>query len=293
MKRKTSNNLFSYIMLGLIGVIVFLSLAPRSVPFTISEASCTNRNANIWVKYTLANEGSRLSSLIPSCAQNPQAGFVGTVNFVVSTPQGHTYNMGGYSATQSSSQKISCGTNQGGKEFSGLTIPNEGTSTNNVYSVQVSGNYYLASENYSIAHPYSWTDTADIQCLTASSTCADGTALRQCSTVTAGKYCSTDAVLYNAALQCGCPSGMERSGDECAPIQYSEPAGTPLPPTPPPASPSPITYSNMSQQNQSSIQVPNQTIVTTTIFGYDTNTVIIGASGLIIFLVFGRSRRWF
>lgn len=288
MKRKTSNNLFSYIMVGLIGVILFLSLAPRSVPFTISEVSCTNRNANIWVKYTLANEGSRLSSLIADCAQNPQAGFVGTVNFIVSTPQGHTYNMGGYSATQSSSQKISCGTNQGGKEFSGLTIPNEGTGT---YTVQVSGNYYLQSENYSIAHPYSWTDAASIECLTASSRCADGTALRQCSTVTAGKYCSTDAVLYNAALQCGCPSGMERSGDECAPIQYSEPAGTPLPPSPPPASPSPIIYSNMTQQNTN--QLPNETITTTTIFGYSTNTIIIGASVVIIFLVGGRKLKWF
>lgn len=290
MKRRTSNNLFSYVVLGLIGVILFLSLAPRSVPFTISEVSCTNRNANIWVKYTLANEGSRLSSLIPSCAENPQAGFVGTVNFVVSTPQGHTYNMGGYSATQSSTQKISCGTNQGGKEFSGLTIPNEGTGT---YTVQVSGNYYLASENYSIAHPYSWTDAATIECLTAASRCADGTALRQCSTVTAGKYCSTDAVLYNAALQCGCPSGMERSGDECAPIQYSEPAGTPLPPSPPPASPSPVTYSNMSQQNQTSTQLPNQTVNTTTLFGYSTNTIIIVASTLIIILVGGRKLKWF
>jgi len=286
MKRK--DNLSFYIIFGLVGLILFLSLAPSRVPFTISEVSCTNRNANIWVKYTLANEGSRLSSLIPSCADNPQAGWVGTVNFIVSTPQGHSYNMGGYSATQTSSQKISCGTNQGGKEFSGLTIPNEGIGT---YNVQVSGTYYLPSENYSIPHTFQWTDAATIECITASSTCSDGTALRQCSTVNQGKYCSTDATLYNAALQCGCGSGMERSGDECIPIQYSEPGGTPLPTSPPIANPSPITYSNMSQQMQPPSS--NQTITTTTLFGYNTNTVVIGASVLIIFLVIGRRMKWF
>ena len=234
---------------------------------SITEASCQGNL--VWLKESLSTESSRLASLISDCQTNPSAGFVGTFYADAITPNGSIYRMGGYSATTTSTQKISCGTSQGGKEFIGATIPNEGIGN---YQVKVSGKYYLSSENYLTAHDYGWTDTVNAQCLLPSTTCPDGTALRSCSTVQKGKWCTSGAYLIDYASTCGCPEGSMAVGDVCQ--VSTQPTNSPPP--------SPITINTQITQPTSSQNISTNTTSTTQsqtkttkLFGIDKNYIAV------------------
>lgn len=214
-KKSMRNYAIFFAVLIFAGVLVLL-VNPNATA-SITEVSCTGDK--IWIKYDLADDTARLSNLIEDCRNNPAGGFVGEVYFVATTPQGNDYTIGGYTASKDSIQKISCGTDQDGKEFAGTTIPNEGKGT---YTVTVKGKYYLEKEDYAIPHPYSYTVAKSIQCILPSDTCDDGTALRQCSQTYIGKYCTAEAALVDRANKCGCPEGMRVSGYYCKPIAIDD-----------------------------------------------------------------------
>jgi len=276
--------------LVIFALILAVTLYMNPLNLSITETSCTGDK--IWIKYSLADDDAKLASLIPDCASNPAGGWVGEVNFYTDTPlhvtdptAGRIF-MGGYTATKDSSQKISCGSGQGGKEFAGATIPNAGLGA---YFVVVKGTYYLASENYLTPHKFEYEQGKNINCVLPSSTCSDGSALRTCSAQYKGKYCTASAVLIDRANYCGCPEGMVSSGAYCK-----------LPPAPeadePEAELSPVQYdpaTDTEETAQATINAAAQQggnlfsgTPTTTVLGVDYRLVIIGASLFAIAIAF-------
>lgn len=208
---KLQKNVAYGIIIAIMAVITVLIINPLGL--SITETSCTGDK--IWIKYSLADDDAKLASFIPDCKNNPAGGWVGSVDFTVDSYAGDakkTYYMGGYTATKDSVQKISCGTNQGGKEFAGTTIPNDGIGS---YFVNVKGTYYSASENYSTPHKFEYDQGTHIACILPSSKCEDGTPINTCSAQYVGKYCTASAYLANKASKCGCPEGMSPVGEFC------------------------------------------------------------------------------
>ena len=226
MPKKEKNPMVRNALFGVAAIAAILLLIlifKVQIPgLSMLETSCSGNL--IWFKYSLSDEASRLSTIIPDCKTNPNGGWVGNIQGSVTSMNGTVTNLGGFSATSASTQKISCGgqPTTTGKSFFGNYIPNDGLGN---YKVLITGTYYLASESYATAHAFQWTDNANAYCVLPSSTCPDGSALRACSQVTQGKWCGSDAVLYDKAGTCGCPSGYQATGNYCTPI--------PAPSTPP------------------------------------------------------------
>lgn len=218
MKKKTIRKVATAtIVLSLLAILILFYGADK-LPFaaqSFAGVQCTGDQ--IWLKYSLADEDSRLANLIDDCDDNKRGGFVGEVCFDFETPSGKTYRAACYTAEPISAQKISCGDNNGGKEFAGRNIPNEGFGT---YKAVVSGHYRLFSEGYAIEHPFEWKEGTGVSCILPSSTCEDGTPLNTCSEDYKGKYCTASATLIDRANRCGCPDGMEPTVETCMPIGW-------------------------------------------------------------------------
>lgn len=281
MKVLTKRNVILAVAILAIIALISVQYLRSNRPLSLTEVSCSG-SSGIWMKYTLADEGTRLRNAIPTCANNPSGGFVGSARFDAITPR-NTYYMTTYTASPESTQKISCGTGQGGKEFAGITVPNDGQGD---YKVRVTIVYYLQNENYTIPHEVVFEDSANVQCLTPSSTCEDGTRINSCSSVYVGQYCTASAYLYEKANVCGCPSGQRANGRFCEPIPLDLPQPT-LPPTPPhsPVEENLTVYSPPTNQTQA----PVSDEPTITLGGIDINQIsiaigIVAFSGILIYI---------
>ena len=210
------NPMIRNVLLGFAGVsflLLLMIILRIQLPLSVTETSCSGDT--VWLKYTLADEGSQLSRLIADCAANPAGGWVGDIKVTAKSMTGRVTTLGGYEASSASTQKINCGvSSQTGKTFFGNYVPNDGMG---VYQIIATGHYYLKSENYGIPHEFTITDNAPAYCILPSSTCPDGTALQTCSS-NQPKYCGSDAVLYDNAPKCGCPSGYQAKVNWCNPI---------------------------------------------------------------------------
>lgn len=217
MNQKTLQYLVFFILLG-VGAYYF-----TNINASVTETSCSSQG--VWLKFDLADELSTMQAQIPDCASNPAGGFVGTIDVRVTTPNGNTYNLGGYTATKDSSQKISCGGSyQTGKNFIGGYIPNEGQGK---YEMTVHVVHYDSTETYTVPHVFEYTRPAFAYCPTLSDKCEDGTPINSCS---ANKpyYCDQYGSMASKPSQCGCPNGLIIEGG----TQCVAPPPPPPPPTP-------------------------------------------------------------
>lgn len=271
---KMLNKKNALIFLAVIAIIIIagLQVVRTNRTLSLTEVSCSG-SSGIWMKYTLADEATRLRT-IPACASSPSGGFVGSARFDAISPRS-TYYMTTYTASPDSTQKISCGTGQEGKEFAGITIPNDGQGD---YKVRVTITYYNQNENYSIPHTLILEDSADVQCLTANSVCEDGTRINSCSSTYIGQYCTASAYLYEKANVCGCPSGQRAVGRFCEAIPTNLPEPTNQTSIPP-RSPVEENLTVYAPANQSAPPTPDPTV---TIRGIDINQISI-AIALIAF----------
>jgi len=272
MKALTRKNALIVFALLAIMALAGLHYLKTARPLSITEVSCSG-SSGIWIKHTLADEATRLRA-IPACASSPSGGFVGSARFDAISPRS-SYYMTTYTASPDSTQKISCGTGQGGKEFAGITIPNDGDGD---YKVRVTITYYNQNENYSIPHTLILEDVAKIQCLTPNSTCDDGTRINTCSQTYVGQYCTASAYLYEKANVCGCPAGQRAVGRFCEPLPTNLPEPTNQT-TIPPRSPVEENLTVYAPTNQTAPTSPTPTV---TVGGFDTNQVSI-AIALIAF----------
>ena len=272
MKVLTKKNALIALAIIAILAIAGLQFLRTSRPLSITEVSCSG-SSGIWVKYTLADEATRLRA-IPACASSPAGGFVGSARFDAISPTS-SYYMTTYTASPESTQKISCGTGQEGKEFAGITLPNDGQGD---YRVRVTITYYNQNENYSIPHTLILEDSANIQCLTPNSVCEDGTRINTCSQTYIGQYCTASAYLYERANICGCPAGQRASGRFCEAIPNDLPQPTNQTPIPPR---SPV-EDNLTVYAPSNQTVPSTPDPRVTVSGIDINQISI-AIALIAF----------
>ncbi len=275
------NTLLRNILLGIGGVsglFLLILLFNGQLPLSITETSCSGDN--VWIKYTLADEGSRLSQ-IPDCASNPAGGWVGSVDFYVTSPTGNVSHIGGYTASQNSTQKINCGVStQDGKTFAGGYVHNDGQG---VYQVQVKGTYYLSTEGYSTPHTFQWTDGRSASCVIPATQCPDGTALRQCSAFQTGKYCAPDGTLRDRADICGCPVGMVANGYYCNTVNPATPPDQTNPPSPfPSPTPTPPGQTSGNQTTPAPYIPPTPPVSgTVSYFGISATVWIIILAGII------------
>jgi hypothetical protein len=272
---KQTKKLLTYGAVGSVIVIILLLVAPASL--SITEVACSG--TNVWIKYDLKDEGTQLAGLIQDCKDNPTGGWVGTIHADAITPKGNTYGIGGYSATSTSTQKISCGGSQDGKSFMGTYIPNEGYG---LYDVKLTGTYYLKSENYAKPHQFSIQDTKSIHCTLPASKCFDDTPLNSCSSVTKGKYCSADGYLIDYAVECGCPSGYQAVGDKCQVVKPAE-----VEQEIPPSSLNQTTTVEQPAAGQPTITAPTTTSNESgdlLIYGMERKTIILGLAALALLM---------
>ena len=251
MKQDTKIAIFGFVALLLIfgyyfsdNILNFVQKYNPNGVLAVTASSCVNSPTydKVGIQWTLQGEQNRLKSLIPSCT-NPSNVFTGDYKVDVVTPKGNTYRLGAYDFNNF----ITCGsTDAGGVVYN--TIPNEHTADNFQYTLKIYGNYYLSSENYTIPHPYAWTDSAYAHCIASSDTCPDGTQVNKCSTVQPGKYCTSEAYLVDRAPFCPCPSGYEAQEGQCFKKGDTNPPPPPPQNTTPKPSPSPSPQPNPNPQ---------------------------------------------